>query len=273
MLSVARRPRNLVLLALATVLAVIFVLLGRWQLGVAENHAHEDTLRAGVQQPVVPLGDLLKPQEGFPNDSSLRRVSFSGHYEADKQFLVPDRRLDGRRGYWVLTPVVVDGTGARMTVLRGFTTTPTGFAEPTSGTVRLVGYLAPSESSAPADLPKGQHASVDLPTLVNEWGGQVYNAFVFTAGQQPAASMQGLHHVPPPDPDTGGVDARNLGYAIQWWVFAFFAYYLWWRMVREDWRDEQARRALHRPDDGGSGPEPRGNDPAPDRPDTEEAHV
>lgn len=254
MLSVARRPRNLALLGLATLFAAIFVALGFWQMGAAQNHAREDALRRGPQQPVVALDTLLKPHEPFPNDGSLRRVTFSGQYEPGKQFVVPNRVLEGQRGYWVLTPVVVDGTGARMTVLRGFVTDPKQAPAPTSGKVELMGYLAPSESSSLEQLPAGQHGSVDLPSLVNEWGGDLYNAFVFTGSQTPAAQLGQMKEIPPPRPDSGGLDARNLGYALQWWVFAFFAYYLWWRTVREDWRDEQAALA------GPAGPEPDATD-------------
>jgi ABC-type nickel/cobalt efflux system permease component RcnA len=35
----------------------------------------------------------------------------------------------------------------------------------------------------------------------------------------------------------GGLSWRNLAYALQWWVFALFAAYMWWRMVRDDYED------------------------------------
>ena len=41
-----------------------------------------------------------------------------------------------------------------------------------------------------------------------------------------------LTRVPPPMPETG-LNVRNAGYALQWWVFAAFGAYMWVRMVRE----------------------------------------
>ena len=39
---------------------------------------------------------------------------------------------------------------------------------------------------------------------------------------------------------TGSEALRNAAYAVQWWVFALFALWLWWRMVREDHRRQGA---------------------------------
>ncbi len=44
-----------------------------------------------------------------------------------------------------------------------------------------------------------------------------------------------LAKVPTPVAPTG-LNWRNAAYAVQWWVFALFALWLWWRMVREDHR-------------------------------------
>ena len=38
-----------------------------------------------------------------------------------------------------------------------------------------------------------------------------------------------------PDPDVSwSVGLRNLAYAFQWWVFAAFALFMWWRMATEN---------------------------------------
>ncbi|WP_018154943.1 SURF1 family protein [Demetria terragena] len=270
MLQTARQPRHLALLALATVFAVVFVALGFWQYGVAQQDAREEALREGPRQPIVALDELVAPYEPFPSNGSLRRVTTSGTYDADQQFLVPGRVLEGERGYWVVAPVVVDTTGARLPILRGFVTDPDQAAPPPAGKVRITGALAPSDS--PVDvgpLPPGQRGSIEVATLINEWGGEVYNAFLFVIAQDPAEPTSAMQPVPPPAPEVDGLDWRNLGYALQWWVFALFAYYLWWRSVREDHLDEVARQeAAH------SSPPPEsppGDHPAPDVP--EGTHV
>ena len=41
--------------------------------------------------------------------------------------------------------------------------------------------------------------------------------------------------MPPPSLVGSGLSWRNAAYALQWWVFALFAGYMWWRMVRDDY--------------------------------------
>jgi predicted component of type VI protein secretion system len=43
-----------------------------------------------------------------------------------------------------------------------------------------------------------------------------------------------LERVPPPAPGETGLSWRNAAYALQWWIFAAFAAYMWVRMVRDD---------------------------------------
>lgn len=237
----ARQPRHLVLLLVATLFASGFVALGLWQYDVAQQDARQQALEKAASRPVVPMSQVVRPHGEFPSDAGLRRVTTSGRYESAKSFLVPGRVLHGKPGYWVLTPLVVDGTGARIPVLRGFLSEPGPIPAAPSGQVHLVAALAPAESPRVSqNLPAGQRESVDVGALLNEWGGDVYNAFLFVERQQPAETAPALQHVPPPRPDADGFDWRNLGYAIQWFVFAMFALYLWWRIVREAHRDQLA---------------------------------
>lgn len=246
MLRTALRPRFLGLFALVVLVGVAFVQLGRWQLGVAEGKAREEAVAAARAQGPVALTSVLRPHEAFPNGLSARPVTVTGSYRATDQELVTDRRLGGRTGYWVLTPFVVDGTGATLPVLRGFVTDPAQAGAPPTGRLTLSGGIAPSESPAPAPSDPALIASVDTGLLVNTWPGDLYNAFLFLAAEDPASGPQ-LTKVPTPLGDTG-VNWRNAAYAVQWWVFALFALWLWWRMVR----DEHARETAAAP----AAPEP-----------------
>jgi cytochrome oxidase assembly protein ShyY1 len=172
----------------------------------------------------------------------------TGRYDAGGQVLVAGRRLDGVNGWWVVTPLVVDSSGARIAVLRGFVTdgAGTGPAPSLAGPLTVSGTLAPGESSAaPGSLPPGQLGSVDLARLVNLWPGELYNAFVFATAESPEASP-GVQRVPPPPVPTG-LTWRNAAYALQWWVFGLFAAYMWWRMVRDDHRRDQAAAMTNHP--------------------------
>ena len=228
------RPRWLLSLVVLAVVVVGFGRLGLWQLSVAQDEAVE---RAGTEQrarPVVPVQEVIQPHQPFTAEAASRRVTAQGRYDAARQFLIPDRLLEGRPGYWVVTPLVVDATGARLPVVRGFVPDPAQAGEPATGAVTVTGFLAPGESPSGATaLPEGQLASLDLAVLANTWPGALYNAFVFAEAQEPPPAGPGPEPVPPPVVG-GEVDWRNLGYALQWWVFAGFAVFMFWRLLRED---------------------------------------
>ena len=253
MLRTALRPRWLGLLALVVVVMVSFTLLGLWQLNVARDKGRVEAVKAAPTRPVAALTSVVQPQASFPADGSGRRVTATGRYDAAGQVLVTPRLLEGRRGYWVVTPLVVDGTGARLAVVRGFVPDPALATAPGAGAVTVTGSLAPAESPADtgASLPEGQIGSVDLADLVNRWGGRIYNAFVFGTAEQPdvtASAGPGIVRVPPPPPVGAGLALRNAAYALQWWIFALFAFYMWWRMVRDEHEREQETGSVPAPE-------------------------
>jgi surfeit locus 1 family protein len=240
------KPRWLGLLGVLVVLLVAFTVLGLWQLSVARDDGRREAVAAAPSQAPVPMQEVLAPHTPFPADASGRPVTATGKYDPAGQVLVADRRLDGLTGWWVVTPLVVDGSSARLAVLRGFVTTAsgTGPAPAEVGEVTVSGTLAPGESpaSSAAALPPGQLGSLDLARLVNVWPGEIYNAFVFATAESPDATT-GMQRVPPPPVPTG-FTLRNGAYALQWWVFGAFAAWMWWRMVRDDYRrDREARPA------------------------------
>ncbi len=269
MLRTLAKPRSLGLLVLALSLATAMVLLGRWQLGVAREDGLREAIEQAEQRPVEQLEAVLGPHSAFPADGAGRRLRAIGHYDTARQVLVADRRLDGRDGWWVLVPLVVDSTGARVAVVRGFVTTPAAAPAAPPGSLGLVGSLAPSESARSARVPlgPGQVASVDVPALLNVWGGEVYNGFLFAMAEAPdpgnvggagaAASGRAMERVPPPQP-AAGLSWRNAAYAVQWWAFAAFVLWMWWKMVREEprrWGSPAAAEApSHDPSDAGAPP-------------------
>ncbi len=183
-----RRPRSLGLLAVALVLSGLCVAAGLWQMRVAHDDARQEALEAAGARPVAPLTSTVEPHAAFPRDGSGQRVRASGTYDAGKQVLVVDRRLDGADGYWVLTPLTVTATGARLPVVRGFVRAPgDAKAPPATGEVTVEGSLAPGESprESPRPLGSAQLTSVDVARLVNMWDGEIYNAFVFAASETP----------------------------------------------------------------------------------------
>jgi cytochrome oxidase assembly protein ShyY1 len=242
------KPRWLGLLGALIVVLVAFTFLGLWQLSVARDDAAREAIAMAPSQTPVALDQVLTPHTPFPAEASGRPVRVTGRYDASGQVLVAGRRLDDVPGWWVVTPLVVDGSEGRIAVLRGFVQSGsgTGPAPSSAGPVSVVGTLAPGESPASAgSLPDGQLGSVDLARLVNRWPGEIYNAFVFVTSETPDVSP-GVQRVPPP-PIPTGLTWRNAAYAVQWWVFGLFAVYMWWRMVRDDYRRTEAAATPNQP--------------------------
>ena len=202
----------------------------------------------------MPIAEALGPHAPFPAGGAGRRVQATGRYAADGQFLVAPRRLDGRDGAWVVTPLVVESTGATLAVVRGFVPESAVVPAPPGGPVTVTASLAPGES--PSEAPaEGQwpgaaqvRGSIDLAVLVNEWQGDLYNAFGFAVEEQAGGGADlpasGLERVPPPVIGETGLSWRNAARA-WWWIFAAFAAYMWFRMVRDDHQLDLQREESH----------------------------
>lgn len=267
------KPRWLGLFAMVVAVMVSFGMLGLWQLQVARDQTRADEVRAAPTRPVADVAAVLTPHGPFPHDGAGRRITATGRYDGSAQVLVTPRLLRGKRGYWVVTPLVVRSTGARLAVVRGFVTDPAQAVQPGPDTgsdtdvgsdrdagadsgvdtdVIVSGTLAAGESPAggggplgggdSAPLPDGQIGALDLSLLVNRWPGDLYNAFAFATAEQPdvtSVASPAVERVPPPALESGALSWRNAAYALQWWVFALFAAYMWWKMVRDDYETER----------------------------------
>jgi cytochrome oxidase assembly protein ShyY1 len=244
-LRAALKPRWLALLGLVLVAATVMARLGEWQWQRAQENSRQDTIRAGASQRAVPLSSLLKPRQSFTNAVADRPVTTAGSWDGGHQLLVAGRYLSGRPGWWVLTPLRLSD-GAAVAVVRGWTASVSDpVAEPAAlptGQVQLAGVLRPSEPPVDREpgvgsgLPTGQIDGIDLTQLVQRWPYPLITGYLVLTGQQPALTGAGfgLSLVPPTAPGSQDLAWQNLSYALQWFVFAGFGLFMWWRLVRDD---------------------------------------
>ncbi|WP_256840952.1 SURF1 family protein [Ornithinimicrobium cryptoxanthini] len=228
-------PRWLGLLAVVAAVCVGFGWLGAWQLSVAQ---HDVVARIQAEREALveaPLQEVLAPHSAFTESAAAHPVVVEGEYDGAHQFLVPGRVLDGEPGFWVVTPLLVDGGEAVIEVMRGFVTTPDQADVPPTQPVTVRGELAPGESPyfGQDPLPEGQRGTIDLSSLANERPEQFYNGFIFATSEEPQLTSATVEPVPPPVLTVGEIDWRNLGYALQWWVFAAFAVFMYVKMLRD----------------------------------------
>jgi len=215
--------------------------LGLWQLGAWHQH-RTDAARDLADKPPVALGRLMTGDSPFPAREVGRPVEFSARWVGSNVY-VADRFLHGRRGYWVVTAALVDGTQSAMPVVRGWSRTADLPAP--AGDTAVVGWLQPSEDGS-GDVDSNPHDDIipamQVGSLVEHVDADLYSGYVVgkvISHEQPAAGTpaggRAVEAVRPPS--TPGVSAftglRNLFYAVEWWVFGVFALFIWVRWCRD----------------------------------------
>ncbi|APX03188.1 SURF1 family protein [Arthrobacter sp. QXT-31] len=251
MWKTALQPRWIAGLVFAIAVSGIFVLLSQWQFG--RSTQPEVPVNPATEQ-VKPLTETLQPGDFFRASVADQMVSASGSYDAAKQVLVPGRLKDGKTGYWVVTAFavadapVLKGVAASpktyIPVARGWIAEPAKAAAPPSGTIQLTGRLLPSEAPVPNTAPEpGQATAVSVAELINAWNVSSYPAFVSATAEKAgtddvgAAAGSGLEPLNiPAQPPAEKVNWLNLFYSVEWIVFAGFALFIWWRLVKDDHR-------------------------------------
>lgn len=238
-------PRSLALLLVALLLAGVFAALAQWQVSRA--------VEAGrvVQRPterVAPLTRVAAPALQQTEASVGQSVEASGRLVPADTVVVGNRLNDGDRGWWVVGHAVVDDpAGAQLAVALGWA--PDREAAERAAAV--------ARATAPTDAPlRGRYVDSDAaePTtggsprelvgvstarLVNLWDpsltGPVYEG-ILTLGRAPA----GLTTIYSPAPqEQVELNLLNILYAAEWVLFAVFALYIWYRLVRDRWELEQ----------------------------------
>ncbi|HEY3003849.1 MAG TPA: SURF1 family protein [Kribbellaceae bacterium] len=240
----ALSPRWLALLLVAVLMAAGMTALGLWQLGVYRSKTAAATA-ARVSQPPVPLPSLLSVDDALSARAVGRKVTVTGRWApAADQIYVSGRPYDGRPGYWVVTPVLLaDGNG--VLVVRGWVPSPGDpAAAAPSGPVTVTGTVVVSEAEdASGAAAQGRILpSLRLPTIVGMVSYRLYDAFVMQSTADPAPAPAPAP-VAPPAPPTDRAGFRNVAYAVQWWIFAAFVLFMWWRMMTDDHRARTAAGA------------------------------
>lgn len=226
---------------LFVVLAIPFcVFMGSWQLGRFEDRVqgHKDASAqstANEKAAPRPLDSLLPVDQ----KTSGKRATATGHY--GKQFLVPDRELDGRTGFYVVTLLRTEGApvgrcpsyAAGCPVRRAPRRLPPRPGARSPSPVRSRPPRAPARAGRPPrGLPAGQLGAISAASLVNLVPYDVYDAWVTLD-----KAGSGMTAVPATAPQGSGLDLKafqNLGYTGEWFVFAGFVVFMWFRLLRRE---------------------------------------
>lgn len=253
MLQMMLRPRWIGALIFALALAAGFAALGQWQL---ERAIESGTAVEAPTETVLPLSQVAKPGGPLTSKAVGQLVSFTGTPIPGDDQLLYDRLNYGKAGWWVVSHVNVDAGGGRtvaLAVARGWAPSEAAaqkamatLAAQPEAPQRMVGRLLPDEQpQVPADK-KNPTAmtSLGVGQLYNLWTGvdgmDVYNAYAVE--QTPPAGLVKIDS-PPPIQQTE-LNWLNIFYAAEWIIFAGFAIFLWYRLVRDAKQREDEEREL-----------------------------
>jgi cytochrome oxidase assembly protein ShyY1 len=235
MLRLLFTPRWLARSLLGVVLLAACVALGVWQWDRAQ--ATLDAEYAALEVPVS-VGDLAPAGADLPGENVGRPVFATGRY-AEPPLYVSNRSLDGRKGFWVLSPLDL-ADGSQVAVLRGWLPE---IANVPIGDVTVNGVMQPYENFyADSTAKNGVIVSMSRDEIVAAWGADVRAGIVNLNSQEPALAGD-----PIPVPSTvqlGGVGfpLQNFFYALQWLIFAGFVVFFWWRWIGMDLRELKQRK-------------------------------
>ena len=244
MWSVARRPRWIAALLLSLAIAAGFAALGQWQIGRA---VQTGTVVIIPDEKVTPLADVATPQKEVTDRAAGQIVRVSGRRVAGDTYVVSDRVNFGVTGYWVLGHVVAEN-GASVAVALGWTQSKSAAHAAAdrlaagAASVTVTGRYQPTEPPDQDDFEHNVVSVVSIPWLINEWktvtptayGGYIVDN-VAPAGLTKIQSVRPVNDV--------SLNWLNVFYAIEWTLFAGFAIYLWYRLVKDAFeREEEDRR-------------------------------
>jgi cytochrome oxidase assembly protein ShyY1 len=222
--------RSLGLGAVALVLIAVMSTLGLWQLSVFDDRQQRDGAKRLAQEP-VPLEDVMGPDDAFPGDAVGRPVKVEGRYNVDEQMYVAG--LPGHDDAYAVVAPLVDASGSAILVVRGSTDEALdAVPPPPEGRVSIVGFLEPSTADGEPVDDDRVTAGLRIAELVSGFSRDLYSGYVVLRSSTPPEPLPAVQpQVPEPSLAAG---LRNLAYALQWWVFAGFVGFMWWRIIRDD---------------------------------------
>ncbi len=225
--AVARRPKWLLALSGFLVIVGVFSGLAQWQW---QRSVDEATVIERDTETAVALESVATPQSTITTDASGRMVKVECQIVATDDVRVTNRAVPGDRGDWLVRHCVTPNRDS-VAVVAGWA--PSQFDGPypdTSG--ETVGRYVPTESPQASDFEAGLLEVIAIGEMVNLWAepGPVYGGFI-VMDQAP----EPLRTIPTEAPATdASLNILNVFYSIQWLIFAVFALYFWYRLVKDE---------------------------------------
>lgn len=207
--------RIITFVALALVLALVFVRLGFWQLRrLEERRARNRAVASRLAEPEVAF-------EQLQDTASFRRATIAGAPDYDNEIILTGRSRFGSPGVYILTPVRRAGHDTAVIVIRGWVYAPDA-ASAELGRWREHRSAFRGYAATLAATPAGQRNGRKVRALTAEGVRRLLPypaAAQYLVSEDSGSSDSIPARIPPPSLD----DGPHLSYAIQWFSFAVIA--------------------------------------------------
>ena len=242
------------MLLLALLVSGAFAWLGQWQLERAVIST--ETVDTPTET-IVGLADVATPGKPLRDKVVGQLVKVDGTWVPGDFLVITERVNLGSTGYWVVGHLATgtEPTDPAVAVAVGWTAdrdtagnVASALNEDRDASVTTVsGRLNASQGP---EIPDGDDPfelnTMSVAALVNIWPQMsdrpIYNGYIVSADVP-----EGLVAIDAPavEQETT-VNWLNIFYAVEWVVFAGFAIFLWYRLVRDAWeRAQEEAAALH----------------------------
>jgi surfeit locus 1 family protein len=230
----ARSPRFWLITLAALVTVGITLRLGAWQL---DRAGQKLALQAAIEQrqamPPIPQESLL----GAKAHGELlhRQVVLRGSWLAQHTLFLDNRQMQGRQGFYVVTPLKLEGVATAVLVERGWV--PRNFEQrerlppiqTAEGLIELRGRIAPPPAKL-YEFPGAQRGAIrqnlDLAQFRAETGLPLLDLAVRQTEGPPDGLLRDW-------PEAASGAATNYGYAFQWWAMSGLVaiLYVWFQFI------------------------------------------
>lgn len=229
------RPARFWIVTLATVFTMaVTSALGMWQLGRAsQKQALQDQIQQRSELTAWTERDLLNGAD--PQAGMHRVVHLTGEWVPQVDIFLDNRQMDGRAGFFLVTPLRLAGSDRVILVQRGWA--PRDFTDRTRvpavktpvGPVHIDGRLAPAPGKLfeLGDAGAGPiRQNIDVATLSKETGLSLLNLSVLQTGDTTDGLQRSWPNI------TAGVHKHH-GYAFQWFGLCALAgiLYVWFQFL------------------------------------------
>jgi surfeit locus 1 family protein len=249
------RPKWLAFHLLVFVGIAAMIWLAFWQLRRLDaRREFNATVTQRVQEPAVPLDDLLPAVSNDPRSVEWRQVTVSGRYLTD-QVIWFNRSQGGVLGDDLLTPLVSDDT--TIVVNRGFVPLDQPQPAPPTGDVEILGRIRVPAARALGELtdagtsgPVTEVRRVDLSLLDQQIPGDIAPVYLDLIASVPKLTAADPTPVTLPELDEG----PHLSYAMQWFIFSAAVFAGWILAMRRSIAARRQAAEAATVTDAGDGP-------------------